>query len=68
MPGGLTKNHLNLIKIMEIMMDPNQIDDQNENVENGIISGERYIKDNLVAASGIHFWTDIVFHIIHGIM
>ena len=28
----------------------------------GLIAGWRYMKDGLVAASGVHFWTDIVFH------
>jgi membrane protease YdiL (CAAX protease family) len=33
----------------------------------GIIAGERYMKDGLVAASGVHFWTDVVFHVIWGV-
>jgi len=33
----------------------------------GLIAGERYMKDGLVAAAGIHFWTDIVFHVIWGL-
>jgi membrane protease YdiL (CAAX protease family) len=32
----------------------------------GLIAGERYMKDGLVAAAGIHFWTDVVFHVIWG--
>ena len=34
----------------------------------GIIAGQRYMKDGLVAAAGVHFWTDIVFHVIWGIV
>ena len=34
----------------------------------GLIAGERYMKDGLVAAAGVHFWTDIVFHVIWGLM
>jgi membrane protease YdiL (CAAX protease family) len=33
----------------------------------GLVAGERYIKDGLVAAAGIHFWTDVVFHVIWGL-
>ncbi len=29
-----------------------------------LVAGERYIKDGLVAAMGVHFWTDIVWHVI----
>lgn len=32
----------------------------------GIIAGERYMKDGLVAAAGVHFWTDVVFHVLWG--
>ena len=34
----------------------------------GLIAGWRYMKDGLVAASGVHFWTDIVFHVIYGLL
>ena len=34
----------------------------------GLIAGERYMKDGLVAASGVHFWTDMVFHVLWGLM
>lgn len=30
----------------------------------GLVAGERYLKVGLVAAVGIHFWTDIVWHVI----
>ena len=32
----------------------------------GLIAGQRYMKDGLVAAAGVHFWTDIVFHVLYG--
>ncbi len=32
----------------------------------GLIAGWRYMKDGLVAASGVHFWTDVVFHVVWG--
>jgi hypothetical protein len=34
----------------------------------GLVAGWRYMKDGLVAASGVHFWTDIVFHVVWGLM
>ena len=34
----------------------------------GLIAGERYMKDGLIAASGVHFWADVVFHVIYGLM
>jgi membrane protease YdiL (CAAX protease family) len=33
----------------------------------GIVAGQRYMKDGLVAAVGVHFWTDIVFHVVWGL-
>jgi hypothetical protein len=33
----------------------------------GIVAGQRYMKDGLVAAAGVHFWTDIVFHVLWGL-
>jgi hypothetical protein len=32
----------------------------------GLVAGERYMKDGLVAAVGVHFWTDMVFHVLWG--
>jgi membrane protease YdiL (CAAX protease family) len=34
----------------------------------GLVAGWRYMKDGLVAAAGVHFWTDIVFHVIWGLL
>jgi hypothetical protein len=33
----------------------------------GLLAGWRYMKDGLVAAAGVHFWTDIVFHVFWGL-
>lgn len=33
----------------------------------GLVAGERYMKDGLVAAAGVHFWTDMVFHVLWGL-
>ena len=30
----------------------------------GLLAGDRYMKDGLVAAAGVHFWTDFVFHVV----
>ena len=30
----------------------------------GLVAGERYLRDGLVAAAGVHFWADIVWHVI----
>lgn len=34
----------------------------------GVVAGECYIRDGLVAAAGVHFWTDIVFHVAWGLL
>jgi membrane protease YdiL (CAAX protease family) len=34
----------------------------------GLIAGQRYMKDGLVAAAGVHFWTDMVFHVLYGVL
>lgn len=33
----------------------------------GLIAGDRYIKDGLVAAAGVHVWNDVVFHVLWGL-
>lgn len=33
----------------------------------GLVAGQRYVKDGLVAASGVHFWTDMVWHVLWGL-
>lgn len=34
----------------------------------GLLAGERYMKDGLIAAAGVHFWTDVVFHVAWGLV
>lgn len=34
----------------------------------GVAAGERYMKDGLIAAAGVHFWTDIVWHVIYPLL
>ena len=34
----------------------------------GLIAGDRYMKDGLVAAAGVHVWNDVVFHVFYGLM
>jgi membrane protease YdiL (CAAX protease family) len=34
----------------------------------GLIAGQRYMKDGLIAAAGVHFWNDVLFHVIWGLM
>ena len=38
------------------------------NIFVGLVAGERYIKDGLVAAAGVHFWADIVWHVAFPLM
>ncbi|HEX5836877.1 MAG TPA: CPBP family glutamic-type intramembrane protease [Anaerolineales bacterium] len=33
----------------------------------GLVAGERYMKDGLLAAAGVHFWADVVFHVLWGL-
>ena len=33
----------------------------------GLIAGQRYMKDGLLAATGVHFWSDVVFHVVWGL-
>ena len=30
----------------------------------GLVAGERYMRDGFVAAAGVHFWADIVWHVV----
>ena len=32
----------------------------------GIPAGQRYMRDGLVAAMGVHFWADVAFHVVWG--
>ena len=33
----------------------------------GVVTGQRYMKDGLVAAFGVHFWSDMVWHVLWGL-
>jgi membrane protease YdiL (CAAX protease family) len=33
----------------------------------GILTGWLFIADGLIAAAGVHFWVDIVWHVIYGL-
>ena len=33
----------------------------------GLVAGELYIRDGLVAASGVHFWCDVIWHVVYGL-
>ena len=33
----------------------------------GLVAGQRYMKDGLVAAAGVHFWADMIFHVLYGL-
>jgi membrane protease YdiL (CAAX protease family) len=56
--GATSIAELNPILIVEIFV---------INVIIGLIAGERYMKDGLVAAAGVHFWADVVFHVMWGL-
>jgi membrane protease YdiL (CAAX protease family) len=30
----------------------------------GVVAGQRYVKEGLIAAVGVHFWADVVWHIL----
>ncbi len=57
--GASSPASLNPILLVEIFLINGAI---------GLIAGERYMKDGLVAAAGVHFWTDVVFHVIWGLI
>lgn len=33
----------------------------------GVVSGQQYIKNGLISAVGVHFWTDVVWHVLWGL-
>jgi len=33
----------------------------------GVVTGKEFIKYGFIAAVGIHFWIDIVWHVIYGL-
>lgn len=55
--GASTLAELNPVLVVEVFLLNGVV---------GLVAGERYIKDGLVAAAGVHFWTDIFWHVIWG--
>jgi hypothetical protein len=55
--GATTLTQLNPILLAETLLLNGLI---------GLVAGERYMKDGLIAAAGVHFWTDIVWHVLWG--
>jgi membrane protease YdiL (CAAX protease family) len=57
--GAATPADLNPVLLVEIFL------------LNGIVAlvaGQQYIKTGLVAAIGVHFWTDVVWHVLWGLL
>ena len=34
----------------------------------GLVAGERYMRNGLVAAMGVHFWADVIWHVVWPLM
>ncbi len=34
----------------------------------GVVAGRAFIRDGLVAASGVHFWADMIWHVVYGLL
>lgn len=30
----------------------------------GLVAGQQYLRQGLVAAAGVHFWADVVWHVV----
>jgi len=58
MTGATTITEVNPILLAEVFILNGAI---------ALVAGQRYMKDGLVAASGVHFWADIVFHVCWGL-
>lgn len=58
MTGASSLSELNPLLLVEIFL---------LNGVMGLVAGERYMKDGLVAAAGVHFWADMVFHVLYGL-
>jgi hypothetical protein len=59
MTGASTISEVNPILLVEVFLLNGLI---------GLLAGERYMKDGLVAAMGVHFWADVVFHVLWGLI
>jgi membrane protease YdiL (CAAX protease family) len=57
--GATTISEINPVLLVEIFLLNGIV---------GLVAGERYMKDGLLAAAGVHFWTDAVFHVGWGLM
>ncbi len=57
MTGAKSLGELNPVLIVEVLL---------INALIGLLAGQRYMKDGLVAAAGVHFWADVVFHVLWG--
>jgi hypothetical protein len=57
--GVTSLSQLNPVMILEIFVLNGAI---------GVLAGERYKEDGLVAAVGVHFWADMVFHVLWGLV
>lgn len=57
--GASSLNELSPVLIVEIFVLNGII---------GLIAGQRAMKDGLVAAAGVHFWADVVFHVGWGLV
>ena len=58
MTGATTIAQINPILLAEVFLLNGLI---------GLLAGQRYMKDGLVAAAGVHFWSDVVFHVVWGL-
>jgi membrane protease YdiL (CAAX protease family) len=56
--GAATLGDLNPVLLVEIFLLNGFI---------GIVAGQRYMRDGLIAAAGVHFWTDMVWHVLSGL-
>ena len=56
--GATSLNEISPVLIVEIFVLNSII---------GLVAGQRYMKDGLFAAAGVHFWADMVFHVIWGL-
>jgi hypothetical protein len=56
--GATSIAELNPVMILEIFLLNGAV---------ALVAGQRYMKDGLVAAIGVHFWTDMVWHVLWGL-
>lgn len=56
--GASTPAELNPVLVFELVLLNGVV---------GLAAGERYMKDGLVAAAGVHFWADVIWHVLYGL-